>query len=80
MIELAAELSNEIEERKSEVIDREDKLSALFKNTSSIISDYDIETEDMVQKLHDRRDEQVTVAYFILYTVHVCDGFTVHVT
>ena len=56
---LVTELSVEINELKAEVSDREDKLAELFKLTSKIISDFDTETKDMIQKIHDKRDEQV---------------------
>ena len=56
---LVAELATEMNEMKADVLDREDKLAALFKLTSSIVSDFDSETEDMIQKIHETRDEQV---------------------
>ena len=59
--DLVAKLSSEIEEMKADILDREDKLAALFKLTSSIVSDFDSETEDMIQKIHEKRDEQVRI-------------------
>ena len=40
-------------------MEREDQLEKLFKVTSRIISEFDSETESMVEKLHKKRDEQV---------------------
>ena len=57
--DLVTELSAKMDELKAEVIDREDKLNALFKLTSKVISDFDSETESSIEKLHNRRDEQV---------------------
>ena len=57
--DLVTELSAKMDELKAEVIDREDELNALFKLTSKVISDFDSETESLIEKLHNRRDEQV---------------------
>ncbi len=40
-------------------MEREDQLEKLFKMTSRIISEFDSETESMIEKLHKKRDEQV---------------------
>ena len=41
------------------MLEKEEKLAALFKKTSKIMSEYEKETEMMVEKLHKARDEQV---------------------
>ena len=45
------------------MIQKEEKLSALFKVTSKIISEYEEKTEEMLQTLRSTRDEQVTCIY-----------------
>ena len=44
------------------MLKKEEKLAALFKKTSKIMSDYEKETEEMIQQLHKARDEQVFAA------------------
>ena len=48
------------------MLEKEEKLSALFKKTSKIMSEYEKETTGMVAKLHKTRDEQVQVIKVIL--------------
>ena len=64
--DLIAELSTEINEMKADVVDREDKLAELFKMTSRIVSEFDSETESMIEKLRKTCDEQVGVLILFL--------------
>ena len=43
------------------MLEKEEKLSALFKKTSKIMSEYEKETTEMVAKLHKTRDAQVQI-------------------
>jgi len=63
--ELVTRLSKEVDGMRSELLDREDKLSNLLKHMIGVLCDYDSETRDMVETLHRTRDEQV-----ILYTLY----------
>ena len=56
-------LTEDIEVMREAMLEKEQKLAALFKKTSKIMSEYEKETEEMVQQLHRARDEQV--CYFL---------------
>ena len=43
------------------MLEKEEKLSALFKKTSKIMCEYEKETTEMVDLLHKTRDEQVQI-------------------
>ena len=48
------------------MINKEDELSSLFKQTSKDTAEFEKETKDMVRQLHRTRDEQVTRTYSAL--------------
>ena len=52
-------LTEDIDVMRGVMLKKEEKLAALFKKTSKIMSEYEKETEMMVEKLHKARDEQV---------------------
>ena len=52
-------LTEDIDVMREVMLEKEEKLAALFKKTSKIMSEYEKETEMMVEKLHKARDEQV---------------------
>ena len=57
--ELVGRLTEDIEVMREVMLEKEEKLAALFKKTSKIMSEYEKETEEMVKQLHKARDEQV---------------------
>ena len=59
--ELVTRLTEDIEVMREAMLKKEEKLAALFKKTSKIMSEYEKETEEMVKQLHEARDEQVLV-------------------
>ena len=59
--ELVTRLTEDIEVMREAMLKKEEKLAALFKKTSKIMSEYEKETEEMVKQLHEARDEQVFV-------------------
>ena len=59
--ELVGRLTEDIEVMREVMLEKEEKLAALFKKTSKIMSEYEKETEEMVKQLHKTRDQQVTV-------------------
>ena len=54
-------LTEDIDVMREAMLEKEQKLAALFKKTSKIMSEYEKETEEMVEQLHKARDEQVFV-------------------
>ena len=54
-----ARLTEDIDVMREAMLEKEEKLAALFKITSKIMSEYEKETEEMVKQLHKTRDEQV---------------------
>ena len=58
-------LTEDIDVMREAMLEKEEKLAALFKKTSKIMSEYEKETEEMVKQLHRARDEQV--CYFMLF-------------
>ena len=52
-------LTEDIDVMREVMLEKEEKLAALFKKTSKIMSEYEKETEEMVELLHKARDEQV---------------------
>ena len=56
----------DVELLKAQLGEKEEKLSALFKTTSKIVTDYDGKTKRIIQTLHERRDEQVYL-YLVKY-------------
>ena len=59
--ELVSRLTDNIEVLRKAMLKKEQKLAALFKKTSKIMSKYEKETEEMVKQLHQAKDEQVFV-------------------
>ena len=57
--ELVTRLTGDIDVMREAMLEKEEKLAALFKKTSKIMSEYEKETEEMVKRLHKARDEQV---------------------
>ena len=57
--ELVSILTEDIDVMRKVMLEKEQKLAALFKKTSKIMSEYEKETEEMVKQLHRARDEQV---------------------
>ena len=56
---LVRRLTEDIDVMREALLEKEQKLAALFKKTSKIMSEYEDETEEMVKQLHKARDEQV---------------------
>ena len=52
-----------VNEKKVWIYDKEEHLLGMSKQLTAIISDWDTETQQMIDKLHQARDEQV---YFML--------------
>ena len=59
LIELEKEFTQYLEPLKQRVEDRFDELSAIVKQTTLSLSQWDTETEQSVSTLHKARDEQV---------------------
>ena len=57
--ELVARLTEDIDVMRGVMLEKEEKLAALFKKTSKIMSEYEKETGEMIEQLHKARDEQV---------------------
>ena len=60
LIELEKEFTQYLEPLKQRVEDRFDELSAIVKQTTLSLSQWDTETEQSVSTLHKARDEQVS--------------------
>ena len=52
-------LTEDIDVMRGVMLEKEEKLAALFKKTSKIMSKYEKKTGEMVEQLHKARDEQV---------------------
>ena len=57
---LVEQTMTKIELLNAQLSEKEEKLSSLFKITSRIVTDYDGETEGVIQTLHSTRDQQVS--------------------
>ena len=57
--ELVARLTEDIDVMRGVMLEKEEKLAALFKKTSKIMSEYEKETGEMIEQLHKARDKQV---------------------
>jgi hypothetical protein len=53
------ELTNMSNENKVWIFDKEEHLLGMSKQLTAVISDWDTETQQMIEKLHDARDNQV---------------------
>jgi len=56
---LIPKLFEEMNEVRSEILDKEDKFQRLMKHMTRVLCEYDNETRNMVETLHKTRDEQV---------------------
>ena len=54
-------LTEDIDVMREAMLEKEQKLAALFKKTSKIMSEYEKETGEMIKQLHKARDEQVPI-------------------
>ena len=52
-------LKEMVNEKKVWIYDKEEHLLGMSKQLTAIISDWDTETQQMIEKLHKARDEQV---------------------
>ena len=59
--ELVGTLTEDIDVMIEAMLEKEQKLTALFQKTSKIMSEYEKKTEEMVKQLYKARDEQVFV-------------------
>ena len=57
--ELVKILNKDIYKLKAEMTSKEELLEKLFKHTSKIVSEFDLKTSKLLEKLHSTRDEQV---------------------
>ena len=57
--DLVTRLTEDIDVMREAMLEKEQKLAALFKKTSRIMSEYEKETGEMIKQLHKTRDEQV---------------------
>jgi len=51
------------------LIGTEKKVSAFFKKISKTVSDFDMETRNLLEVLHSQRDQQVTDYIRVLYLI-----------
>ena len=56
---LVSELIEVVNEKKVWIYDKEEHLLGMSKQLTAIISDWDTETQQLIDKLHKARDEQV---------------------
>ena len=56
---LVSKLTDAVNEKKVWIYDKEEHLLGMSKQLTAIISDWDTETQQMIEKLHKARDEQV---------------------
>jgi len=63
---LMLKLRAEIDELKSQVTDREEQLSSLFKKISEVVSYFEKETEEMIGTLRKTCIEQVRLNWIII--------------
>ena len=56
---LVSKLTDTVNEKKVWIYDKEEHLLGMSKQLTAIISDWDTETQQMIEKLHKARDEQV---------------------
>ena len=55
-------LTEKINERKVLIYEKEEHLLGMSKQLTAIISDWDTETQDMIEELHKARDRQVRLS------------------
>ena len=56
---LLSRLTEIVNEKKVWIYDKEEHLLGMSKQQTAIISDWDTETQQMIEKLHQARDQQV---------------------
>jgi hypothetical protein len=56
---LITKLTEMVNKNKVWIFDKEEHLLGMSKQLATIISDWDTETQQMIEKLHQARDEQV---------------------
>ena len=56
---MLSKLTDMVNEKKVWIYDKEERLLGMSKQLTDIISDWDTETRQMIEKLHKARDEQV---------------------
>ena len=56
---LVAKLTEMLNEKKVWIFDKEECLLGMSKQLATIISDWDTQTDQMLQQLHQARDKQV---------------------
>ena len=52
-------LTEDIDDMREAMLEKEQKLAALFKKTSKFMSEFEKETGEMIEQLHKARDDQV---------------------
>ena len=60
LIEMEAELKKYLEPTKQKAEERIDELTALVRETTQTLNEWDSETENSISELHRARDEQVS--------------------
>ena len=60
LIEMEAELKKYLEPTKQKAEERIDELSAIVRETTQTLHEWDSETEKSISELHRARDEQVS--------------------
>ena len=76
LIEIEAELKKHLEPSKQKAEERIDGLSAIVRETTQTLNDWDSETEKSVSVLHKARDEQVSLSklhcmFQIKYVIYI---------
>jgi hypothetical protein len=56
---IVEKLTDMVNEKKVWIFDKEEHLLGMSKQLTAVISDWDTETQQMIEKLHEARDEQV---------------------
>ena len=56
---MVAKLIDMVNEKKVWILDKEEHLLGMSKQLTAVISDWDTETQELVDKLHNARDKQV---------------------
>ena len=66
---LVSKLTDLVNEKKVWIYDKEEHLLGMSKQLTAIISDWDTETQQMIDKLHQARDEHVI--HFLTYDLNM---------
>ena len=56
-------LTDLVNEKKVWIYDKEEHLLGMSKQLTAVISDWDTETQEMIEKLHEARDKHVGVSF-----------------